>query len=91
LADVIDDNAQFYIERECVFWLPISARVLDYLKTNANFDQNCDCSSTVLKEGDTFLVEKVEMSFDEVTRTDVITAQLSDDGWKITKVETSYK
>jgi len=91
IGNAIDDNAHFYIERGVRVLATDKRHVLDNLKATANIDQNCDCSSTVLKEGDTFLVEKVEMKFDGVTRTDVITAQLSDDGWKITKVETSFK
>jgi hypothetical protein len=91
IGNAIDDNAHFYIERGVRVQTTDKRQVLDNLKATANIDQNCECSSTVLKEGDTFLVEKVEMKYNEVTRTDVITAQLSDDGWKITKVETSYK
>jgi len=91
IGDVIDDNAHFYIERGVRVQTTDKRHILDNLKATANIDQNCNCSSSVLEEGDSFLVEKVEMKYNEVTRTDVITAQLSDDGWKITKVETSYK
>ena len=91
INNVIDENARFYIERGVRVQTTGKRQVLDFLKTNAGIEQDCNCSTAVLQEGDNFLVEKVEMKYNAVTRTDVITAQLSDDGWKITKVETSFK
>jgi hypothetical protein len=91
ISRAIDDNAHFYIQQGVRITATGKREVMDYLKANANVDKACDYTSTVLNQGETFLVEKVVMKFKEVTRTDVITAQLSDDGWKITKVETSYK
>lgn len=87
----IDDNAHFYTQHGVRVLTSDKREIMDYLKTNANVDRNCNYNSTVLDQGDNFVVEKVEMKFNELTRTDVITAQRSDDGWKITKVETSYK
>ena len=87
----IDDNAHFYIQRGVRILTTDKQEVMDYLKTNANIDRNCVYDNTVLDQGNNYVVEKVEMKFKELTRTDVITAQRSDDGWKITKVETSYK
>jgi hypothetical protein len=91
ISQAIDDNAHFYFQRGVRIQASDKREVLNYMKANANVNQNCNCSETVLQEGDNYIVEKVEMKFNDVTRTDVITAQLSDDGWKITKVETSYK
>jgi len=87
----IDDNARFYVQRGVRILATDKHEVMNYLKTNANIDKNCVYDNTVLDQGENFVVEKVEMKFKELTRTDVITAQRSDDGWKITKVETSYK
>ena len=36
-------------------------------------------------------VIKVDMKYSDFTRTDVITAEHAGHGWKITKVETSFK
>jgi hypothetical protein len=87
----IDDNARFYVQRGVRVLASDKSEVMNYLKTNANVDRDCVYDNTVLDQGNNFVVEKVEMKFKELTRTDVITAQRSDDGWKITKVETSYK
>ena len=91
ISAAIDDNAKFYVVQGVRVHASDKKQVLDYLKSNANIDQNCKCSSSTLSQDDNTLVQKVEMKFKEITRTDVITAQRSDDGWKITKVETSFK
>jgi len=91
ITNAIDDNAHFYIQRGVRILATDKKEVVKYLKTNANIEHNCTCTGTVLQESDNMLVEKVEMKFKDMTRTDVITAQLSDEGWKITRVETSYK
>lgn len=87
----IDDNAHFYVQHGVRILANDKKDMMTFFKENANIDKNCDYSSKVLNQGENFLIEKVVMKFKEITRTDVITAQRSDDGWKITKVETSYK
>ena len=91
ISDAIADNARFYVVQGVRVRTTDKKDVLAYLKSNAHIDQNCAFTGTVLSQDDNTLVEKVEMKFKEITRTDVVTAQRTDDGWKITKVETSFK
>jgi hypothetical protein len=88
---IIDDNARFYIQRNVRVLVAGKSQMLDYLKGNAHVERNCCYSAAVLQKGDNFLVEKVEMKYADVICTEVITAQLSDTGWKITRVEASFK
>ncbi|MBS1528077.1 MAG: hypothetical protein JST19_20695 [Bacteroidetes bacterium] len=89
----IADDAQFYTIRGTGTRVDALTKkqVMDYLKSNASLNENCECTSTMLKDDDNTFVEKVDMKYDNVTRTDVITAERDGNDWKITKVETSYK
>jgi len=91
ISNAIDNDARFYVVQGVRVRTVDKKQAMEYLKTNANIDQDCECTSTVLHEDDNTMVQKVEMKYKEITRTDVVTAQRSDDGWKITKVETSFK
>ena len=89
--DAIDDDAQFYMKRgERVNTLSKS-QVLDALEANANVEQDCQCTKSVIQDDELKKVLKVDMKYADYTRTDVITAEPAGSGWKITKVETSFK
>jgi hypothetical protein len=87
----IDDDAQFYTVHSNRVSLVNKSQMIAYLKANTAVSQDCDCTGTVLQDTDDTFVKKEEIKYDGVTRTDVITAQRAGDGWKITKVETSFK
>ncbi|HVW14606.1 MAG TPA: hypothetical protein VHB54_12300 [Mucilaginibacter sp.] len=89
----IADDAQFFTIRGTGTRVDALTKkqVMDYLKSNASLNENCECTSTMLKDDDNTFVEKVQMKYKTVTRTDVITAERDGNDWKITKVETSYK
>ena len=91
IDNAIYDDARFYIVHGPRVIISDKSHVLDYLKINEHIDQNCNCKSTVLLDSDEKFVEEVQIQYDAITRTDVITTQLTGDGWKITKVETSFK
>ena len=91
INNVIDDDAQFYtVHSDRVSQLN-KGQMVAYLKANPAVSQDCKCSSTVLQDADDIFVKKEDIKYEGVTRTDVITAQRVGDGWKITKVETSFK
>jgi hypothetical protein len=87
---VIDEDAQFSMKRGERSTQLSRDQVLDGLKSSENVDQDCKCTKTVLQDDTEMSVLKVEMKFNDFTRTDVITAQRAGNGWKITKVETSF-
>jgi len=91
VSDAIDDDAQFYMKRgERVNTLSKS-QIMDALQSNANVEQDCQCAKSVLQDDDLKKVMKVDMKYADYTRTDIITAEPIGGGWKITKVETSFK
>lgn len=89
--DVIDDDAQFNMKRGDRVNNLTKAQIMDALKSNENIDQDCQCAKTVLQDDDAKKVLKVDMKYSDYTRTDVVTAEHVGSGWKITKVETSFK
>ncbi len=89
---VIDNDAEFNITlRDNVTRLN-KTKMLNYLKSTENIEQECKCSSSVVQDiEDGTFSKKILMEYDGFTRTDVITAKLIHNTWKITKVETSFK
>ena len=91
LSDAIDDEAQFNMKRGDRVNTLTKSQVIDALKASQNIDQDCQCTKTVMRDDDDAKVLKVDMKYSDFTRTDVITAERAGSGWKITKVETSFK
>lgn len=91
VSDVIDDDAQFAIKRGERINTLTKAQIMDGLKANANVEQDCQCTKSVMQDDDLKKVLKVDMKYADYTRTDIITAEPVGAGWKVTKVETSFK
>jgi len=91
ISDAIDDDAQFNMKRGDNMNTLTKSQILNSLKANEDIDQDCKCTKTVLQDDDEMSILRVEMKYADFTRTDVITAQRAGAGWKITKVETSFK
>jgi hypothetical protein len=91
ISAAIDDDAQFYTMHSDRVSQLNKNQMLSYLKANPAVQQDCNCTGTVLQDSDDMYIKKMDVKYEGVTRTDVITAQRAGDGWKITKVETSFK
>jgi hypothetical protein len=91
VSAAIDDEAQFYTMHSDRVSQMNKGQILDYLKANPAAQQDCNSTSTVLQDTDEMYVKKVDVKYEGVMRTDVITAERAGSGWKITKVETSFK
>jgi hypothetical protein len=91
IDDAIDNEAQFDMKRGNNVNTLTKAQILSALKANENIEQDCQCTKTVVRDDDDMKVMKVDMKYNDFTRTDVITAEHAGSGWKITKVETSFK
>jgi hypothetical protein len=89
--DAIDNDAHFDMKRGENVNTLTKAQIMSSLKANENIEQDCQCTKTIVRNDDEMEVMKVDMKYNDFTRTDVITAQHAGSGWKITKVETSFK
>lgn len=65
-------------------------RYLSFLKANRGLKFNCETTYQLLDECGKACVAKVMMKFDKFTRIDYITLNQSEDGWKVSKVVTTY-
>jgi hypothetical protein len=91
VSDAIDDDAQFYTKRGDLVNTLSKSQILESMQANANIEQQCQCAKSVLQDDDEKKVIRVDMKYADYTRTDVITAEPAGKGWKIMKVETSFK
>jgi hypothetical protein len=91
LEEVVDEDAQFNIKRGGNVNVMSKLQLLDNLKSFENVEQDCECTKTVIFDDDDKSIIKIDMKFGDFTRTDVVTEQRGGYGWKITKVETSFK
>lgn len=91
LENAIDDEVTFDIKRGVYVNTLSKNQLLKSLKSLENIEQDCQYTKTVLQDDDEKSILKVDMKYNDFTRTDVITAQHTGNEWKITKVETSFK
>ena len=91
IDDAIDNDAHFDMKRGNSVNTLTKSQIMSALKANENIEQDCQCTKTIVRDDEEMKVMKVDMKYNDFTRTDLITAEPVGDGWKITKVETSYK
>ena len=91
VSNAIDDDAKFYTKRGDLVNTLTKSQILEAMQASANIEQQCQCTKSVLQDDNEKKVMKVDMKYGDYTRTDVITAEPAGKGWKITKVETSFK
>ncbi len=91
IDEAIDDDASFNMIRGQIVNTLNKNQILNYLKAIGNAEQNCTFTTDVIKERDNVIIIKVEMKYNELTRTDIVTEVGSGKKWKITKVDTSFK
>jgi hypothetical protein len=63
---------------------------LTFLKANKGLKYDCETTYEILDQAGTSAVGKATMKFKTFTRIDYITLVQSEDGWKISKVVTTY-
>ena len=91
IIDAIDDDAFFNIQHGDRVNVAYKPQLLYALRSTENIEQKCKYSKNILWEDENISIQKLSMKFPDFTRTDVITLQHAGSGWKITKVETSFK
>src|SRR5690606_39307507 len=62
----------------------------NFLKANKGLKFNCETTYEMLDESGKACVAKAIMKFNNFTRVDYITLNHSQDGWKVSKVVTTY-
>jgi hypothetical protein len=91
ITDAIDDDAFFNIQHGSKANVAYKPQLLYALRWTENTEQKCKYTKSIVWEDENLSIQKLSMKFPDFTRTDVITLQRAGSGWKITKVETSFK
>lgn len=91
IEEAIDEGASFNMIRGQIVNTLNKNQILSYLKSVENMEQNCTVTTDVIKEGNNVILTKIEMRYNNLIRTDIITLTGSGKKWKITKVDTSFK
>lgn len=66
------------------------SKYINFLNANKGLKYNCATSYDILDQTGNTSVAKATMQFDNFTRVDYITMQQTKDGWKVSKVVTTY-
>ena len=64
---------------------------LKFLNSSKGLKFNCRSEYKILDQTGNSCIAKAMLKFDNFTRIDIITLQLTNDGWKISKVITNYE
>jgi len=90
LANILGDGLQFNAETRQNISTINKDQLLDYIKNNSVAKAPITTNTTMIIENYNTYVVKVEFKYADLTRTDMLTVE-NVDGWKITKVQSSFK
>jgi hypothetical protein len=84
--DVLDKSATFNMVRGKQVLSFGKNQMLDYLQTNKNTELQCTTNTSVVESNAGIAIVKVDMKFDNFTRSNYVTIAHTANGWKITNV-----
>jgi hypothetical protein len=91
LKEVIDQSAKFSTLRGKQVVSFDKADLLKYAEQNKNVRQSCTTTTTEVESNNDLSVVKVEMKYENFTRTNYVTMANTGEGWKITNVYSVFK
>jgi uncharacterized membrane-anchored protein len=86
LNDVLDKSAAFNMVRGKQVLSFNKTQMVDYLKSNKNTEQACTTSTSVVESNTNIAIIKVDMKYENFTRSNYVTIANTGSGWKITNV-----
>lgn len=86
LNDVLDKSATFNMVRGKQVLSFDKKQMVDYFQTNKNIEQECTTSTSVVESNAGLAIVKVDMKFENFTRSNYVTIVHTGNGWKITNV-----
>lgn len=91
LNEVLDQSAKFSFLRGKKIMSFTKKEMTDFLKTEKNVEQACTTSTEVVESNADLAVIKVDMKFENSTRSNYVTVANTGNGWKITNVYSVFK
>ena len=86
LNDVLDKSAAFSMVRGNQVLSFDKKQMIGYFQSNKNTEQQCTTSTSVVESNPAIAIVKVDMKYDNFTRSNYITIANTGNGWKITNV-----
>jgi len=65
-------------------------QIVKFLKSQNGYIQNCNSTYQLIESTDKYTIAKVEMVYENFTRTDYLHLNLNDGAWEIQQIETNY-
>ncbi len=90
LAEIIDENAKFSHNRGQQVISFSKNEILQSLKNEQNIEQNCTTTVKVVENNTNLVVYKVQMKYQNFSRTNYVTMTDTGNGWKITNVSSVF-
>jgi len=84
--DVLDNSTAFNMVRGKQLLSFNKKQMLDYLQSNKNVEQLCTTSTSVVESNASIAIVKVDMKYENFTRSNYVTIAHTTNGWKITNV-----
>jgi hypothetical protein len=91
VGDIVDNSAKFSMVRGEKVVSFSKAEMMTYLKQIKGVEQRCKISTAEVESTDNVTVIKVDMKYDNFTRSNYVTLANTGDGWKITNVHSVFK
>ena len=91
LNDVVDKSAKFSMLRGKELLSFDKKEMLSFMSKTKNVEQACSTTTSVVESTADVAVIKVDMKFENFTRTNYLTVANTGKGWKITNVYSVFK
>ena len=91
LAGVVDKTARFCIRQGKTMMSYSKAQVMAHLTQLKNIKQACITTTTLVEDNSEVAVLRVDMQYENFTRSNYVTIALTGEGWKITNVCSVFK
>jgi hypothetical protein len=90
LNTVLDESVEFSMLRGNTVLSFSRKEMLDYFQSNKNIEEPCTTTTSIVENHANVEVVEVDMKFNGFVRTNMVTISDTGDGWKITKVYSTF-
>lgn len=90
LFEIIDENAKFLHNRGQQVISFSKNQILQSLENEHNVEQNCTTIIKIVENNSNLVVYKVQMKYQNFSRTNYVTMTDTGNGWKITNVSSVF-
>ena len=91
VAQIIDDDAKFTIQRGETIIIQNKAQILQAMKRLENVQQDCEITQSIVQMLPNQIIAKIDMKYQAFTRSNFVTLSESGAGWKVSRVASTFK